>query len=193
MNQYNQQNQQNQQNNCMILDDDQLNSLSQRIQWRNKDSNPIQLLFKETKEKRTFPTAFQTFKQDGTNFPFYKPEKKNMDQLQNLNSLSPDFEMNSDQINQIESITDLSNNVKCDIELTIDDICKYGIPLLKLTSIDIQPIVDFQPIVDVQPVDYDSDSNYPYYQGTPPLENLSDCTVKYQTSVPHMGRRYFDT
>ena len=111
-----------QQNECMILDDIQLDSLSQRLQWRNKDSRNIQVLFQEAKGKRSFPSAFQTFKSEG-NFPFYKPEKK-------VQQVSVESSVETSQV-----LIDLSENF----------ITAEGIQLLKMPELK---IVDLEPLPD---------------------------------------------
>jgi hypothetical protein len=136
-------------NECLILDDNELNSLSHRLQWRNKDAKNVHTLFQEAKGKRAFPSAFQTFKAEGNTFPYYKNEKKNLKEEKALN----------------DSL-DLSG-----IVLDAEYISKHGIPLLKMPEgsiIDFRPI-DLEPLVKpAEILEYDSDSNYPYSQCTPP-------------------------
>jgi hypothetical protein len=66
---------------CLILDDEELNSLKHRIQWRQKGTQSVQALFNTTKGKPEFPKAFQTYKGaltqgvKPTSFPFV-PKKK---------------------------------------------------------------------------------------------------------------------
>lgn len=141
-------------NECLILDDNELNSLSHRLQWRNKDAKNIQSLFQEAKGKRAFPSAFQTFKPEGTAFPYYRNDKKVQEK--------PVKESNE----SFDDAIDLSG-----IVLDAEYICKHGIPLLKMPETN---TIDFRPI-DLEPLDkpdelfnYDSDSNYPYSQCTPP-------------------------
>ena len=135
-------------NECLILDDNELNNLSHRLQWRNNDSKNVQSLFQEAKGKRAFPSAFQTFKAEGSAFPYYKNEKKS-----------------ADKPLKVEDTLDLSG-----IVLSAEYISKHGIPLLKMpeaNEIDFKPI-DLEPLgKPAEILDYDSDSNYPYSQCTP--------------------------
>lgn len=137
---------------CLILDDNELNSLSHRLQWRNKDAKNVHTLFQEAKGKRAFPSAFQTFKPDGSAFPYYKNEKRTLKEEKIINDL--------------EDTLDLSG-----IVLDAEYISKHGIPLLKMPEgkeIDFKPI-DLEPLVKpAEILEYDSDSNYPYSQCTPP-------------------------
>ena len=140
-------------NECLILDDNELNSLSHRLQWRNKDDKNVHTLFQEAKGKRAFPSAFQTFKPDGSAFPYYKNEKK----------ISQKAEKGMNET------LDLSG-----IVLDAEYISKHGIPLLKMPQgkeIDFKPIdiSGIEPLVNPDELfNYDSDSNYPYSQCTPP-------------------------
>jgi len=137
-------------NECLILDDNELNSLSHRLQWRNKDAKNIHSLFQEAKGKRAFPSAFQTFKPEGTAFPYYRNDKK----IQEKNTKTVDDNL------------DLSG-----IVLNAEYISKHGIPLLKMPeakNVDFRPI-DLEPLAKPDELfGYDSDSNYPYSQCTPP-------------------------
>jgi hypothetical protein len=152
-------------NECLILDDNELNSLSHRLQWRNKDAKSIQSLFQEAKGKRAFPSAFQSFKLEGSAFPYYKNEKRTVDKSLKL-----------------EDTLDLSG-----IILSAEYISKHGIPLLKMPEakeIDFRPI-DLEPLAKpLEILGYDSDSNYPYSQCTPPT------TTQYQTVDPHRGQQF---
>lgn len=152
---------------CMILDDEEMEVASKKIDWRGKNSFEVRSLFAPIKPATEFPKAFQNFRTGvvdlpPTEFPSLVARPHPIAAIGHLDrnyrqALLQGKEKSHEPPNQFRPLVEMNKT----IDMTPESIAEFGVALLPLPPFE-NPYVD-------------EDGDYRYAACTPPPERVQAC------------------